>query len=83
MGEQEFILEAKDYSFDENKKDSVFQIAAIVIATVGDVTRLGKSFKHGVGGFKGALITYWQSWENKETGELEGKYSDYEYVSEA
>ena len=58
MSEQEFILEAKEYSFDENKKDSVFQIAAIVIATVGDVTRLGKSFKHGAGGFKGALITY-------------------------
>ena len=71
MSKQEFILEAKEYT-DSCEINGNWEIAAIVLDSIKDSSFSG-------GGFKGALITYW------EIGETfgGGKHSDYVYVSES
>lgn len=68
----EFILEAKEYT-DGCKINGSWEIAAIVLDNIDDSSFSG-------GGFKGAIITYW---ERSETLGGDGEYSDYVYVSES
>ena len=68
----EFILEAKEYT-DGCKINGSWEIAAIVLDNIDDLSFSG-------GGFKGAIITYW---ERSETLGGDGEYSDYVYVSES
>lgn len=71
MSKQEFILEAKEYT-DSCEINGSWEIAAIVLDSIKDSSFSG-------GGFKGALITYWERSETLGGG----KHSDYVYVSES
>lgn len=71
MSKQEFILEAKEYT-DSCEINGNWEIAAIVLDHIEDSSFSG-------GGFKGALITYWEIGETLGDGE----HSDYVYVSES
>lgn len=72
MSKQEYILEVKEYT-DGCKINGSWEIAAIVLDNIDDSSFSG-------GGFKGAIITYW---ERSETLGGDGEYSDYVYVSES